>query len=269
MQLRELGPPPAVLPPGYDANAQCEFHSGAPSHSVEKSKELKYKVQELIESKAITFAPNGLNMNNNPILTYNKPAVNMMEVEEERKMVPRMDELKTPMIHIKKQLLMNRLSPICNASCERYLNNSQYCDGLKMGIQELMNHGITVAEHLSTIEDVATLEILYDQVQPLEIPYDLSPMTISVDPVVPLTIKVPTHFLYGDTKAVLWSYDSTIYMHGQKVQEEPLAIKEPTINITGTAGVTRSGRIFALVPPTIDNGGTASQDKGKQIERNQ
>lgn len=41
------------------------------------------------------------------------------------------------------------------------------------------------------------------------------------------------------------------------------------MNITGTGGVTRIGRIFTPVPPVIDNGGTSSQDKGKQIEGNQ
>lgn len=78
MQLRELGPPPAVLPLGYDANARCEFHSGAPGHSVENCKALKYKVQEIIESKAVMFAPNGPNMNKNPMPPHNKPTVNMI-----------------------------------------------------------------------------------------------------------------------------------------------------------------------------------------------
>lgn len=107
VQLRELGPPPTVLPPDYDANARCEFHSRAPGHSGENCKVLKYKVQELIESKAITLARNGLNVNNNLMPPYKKPMVNMMEVEEGRKLLSRVDELKTLLVCIKKQLLMN------------------------------------------------------------------------------------------------------------------------------------------------------------------
>lgn len=141
----------------------------------------------------------------------------------------------------------------------------QNCEVLKVGIQELMNQGIIVAKHISTVEDVETLEIPYDQVQPLEIPYDLSLMTIFVDPVFLLTITVPTLFPDGDTKANSWIYESTIYIDGKKVQEETLEIKEPTINIIETGGVTRSERIFAPIPPNIDNGGTSSQDKGKKI----
>lgn len=41
------------------------------------------------------------------------------------------------------------------------------------------------------------------------------------------------------------------------------------MNITGTRGVTRSRRIFGLVPRVIDNGGTSNQDKRKQVEGTQ
>lgn len=47
-----------------------------------------------------------------------------------------------------------------------------------------------------------------------------------------------------------------------------MASKETTVNITRTGGVTRTRRIFTLVPPVIDNGGTLSQDKGKQVVSN-
>ena len=80
-----------------------------------------------------------------------------------------------------------------------------------------MNQGIIVAKYLSTIEDVATLEIPYDQVQPLQIPYDLSPMTIFVNPVVPMIINVPNPFPFEDIKSISWIYDSIDYIHGQKV----------------------------------------------------
>ncbi|KAI5442169.1 hypothetical protein KIW84_011293 [Lathyrus oleraceus] len=86
MQLRELGPPPEVLPPGSDANVHYEFHSGAPGHSVENCKALKYKVQDLIHSKAIKFVPNGPNVNNNPMPPHNKENVNMVELDDGMKL---------------------------------------------------------------------------------------------------------------------------------------------------------------------------------------
>lgn len=55
VQLREAKAPPTPLPPDYDMNARCEFHSGTPGHSVEDCKSLKYKVHDLIDSRVIVF----------------------------------------------------------------------------------------------------------------------------------------------------------------------------------------------------------------------
>lgn len=155
VQLRELGPPQMVLPPGYDVNARCEFHSGA------------YKVKDLIDSKAITFVPNGPNVNNNPMSPHNKPAVNMVEIDEGRRLVSRVDELKTPLIKIKEQLLKSSVFPVYDANCEHCVINPQECKVLMSIIHRLMNEGIMVVEHLSTSEVMSTLEIPYHEVQPL------------------------------------------------------------------------------------------------------
>ncbi|XP_050889358.1 uncharacterized protein LOC127094581 [Lathyrus oleraceus] len=266
VQLRELGPPPAVLPPGYDANARCEFHSGAPGHSIEKCKALKYKVQDLIDSKAITFAPKRPNMNNNLMPPHNNASVNMMEADNGRKLTSCVDELKTPLIEIKNALMKNNVFPICGNYCEHCLINPQQCGTLKSVIQQLMNQGILVVDCPSTKEDVSTLEIPYDEVPPLHIPYDFSQLTLSTNPVTPIVITVPTPFLYVDTKAVPWMYDTSVYIHGQKVQEESLKSSDPMINITGTNGVTRSGRIFAPTPTPIGTINPSTSDKGKQID---
>ena len=53
------------------------------------------------------------------------------------------------------------------------------------------------------------------------------------------------------------------------MQEETIVSNEPMVVITGTGGVTRSGGIFEIVLPVIDNGGTSNQDKGKQVESDQ
>lgn len=53
------------------------------------------------------------------------------------------------------------------------------------------------------------------------------------------------------------------------MQEEPIAYDEPMISIVDTGGVTQNGRIFAPVPPPIDNGGTSNQGKGKKIKVDQ
>ncbi|XP_050919544.1 uncharacterized protein LOC127137099 [Lathyrus oleraceus] len=233
VQLRELGPPPAVLPPGYDANARCEFYYGAPGHSIDNCKALKYKVQDLIDSKAIMFTPKGPNVNNNPMPPHNNAAVNMMEADNGRRLMSCVDELKTPLIEIKNALMRDNAFPI-------------YCPSIK--------------------EDVSTLEIPYDEAPPLQILYDFSQLTLSTNYVTPIVIIVPTPFPYVDTKAVPWMYDTSVYIHGQKIQEEPLKSSDPMINITGTGGITRSGRIFAPTPIPIGTINPSTSDKGKQID---
>lgn len=65
-----------------------------------------------------------------------------------------------------------------------------------------MDQGILLINHPSTIEEVSTLEIPYDEVLPLEIPYNFSQMALSVTPITHMVITVPTFFPFNDTKAV-------------------------------------------------------------------
>jgi hypothetical protein len=51
-------------------NSRCEIHSRAPRHSIESFKSFKYKVQELIDSKAIAFTPNKLDILSNLMLPH-------------------------------------------------------------------------------------------------------------------------------------------------------------------------------------------------------
>src|ERR1043165_5708831 len=52
-------PPPDKCPSSYDTNAVCAFHSGTVGHNIEDCHAFKCKVQDLIESKAISFTPDG------------------------------------------------------------------------------------------------------------------------------------------------------------------------------------------------------------------
>ncbi|KAI5421933.1 hypothetical protein KIW84_045399 [Lathyrus oleraceus] len=80
VQLRTLAPPVGRLPVGYDANARCNFHSGAPGHTIENCKAFKHVVQDLIDSKAINFAP-APNVIKNPMSQHGRANVNMVEGE--------------------------------------------------------------------------------------------------------------------------------------------------------------------------------------------
>ncbi|MCI01878.1 gag-pol polyprotein [Trifolium medium] len=42
-------------PPNFDVNARCDYHVGSPVHSIENGKAFKYKVQEFIDRKLLSF----------------------------------------------------------------------------------------------------------------------------------------------------------------------------------------------------------------------
>ncbi|KAK2372789.1 hypothetical protein QL285_073883 [Trifolium repens] len=52
---RALKPITAPFPIWYDLKANCEYHSGAEGHTVDDCIAFKYKVQELIDQKLLTF----------------------------------------------------------------------------------------------------------------------------------------------------------------------------------------------------------------------
>lgn len=64
-------------------------------------------------------------------------------------------------------------------------------------------------------------------------------------------------------------YDTSIYIHGQKVPSEPIKSDEPLIIIVRTGGVTRSGRILAPAPPPIENGNPSTHDRGNKVDNTQ
>ena len=105
VQLRVLAPPPAELPRGYDVNARCEFHSGAPGHSIENCKALKYKVQDLFDAKELSFAPIGSNVHNNPMHPHHGAAANAIRFDDGHGLVTQVDEVQMSMTVLRKHLL--------------------------------------------------------------------------------------------------------------------------------------------------------------------
>lgn len=67
---RSLPLVPESYPRGYDPIALCEFHEIAPGHSLEGCYSLKAKVQDLINSKILSFKGMGPNVRSNPLLGH-------------------------------------------------------------------------------------------------------------------------------------------------------------------------------------------------------
>lgn len=70
--MRELKPPPTPYPPGYDVNAHCGFHMGAPGHTLENFYDFNNCVQYLVESI-------GSNVKTHPMSVHAGSSVNEIE----------------------------------------------------------------------------------------------------------------------------------------------------------------------------------------------
>lgn len=125
------------------------------------------------------FVPNDPNVNNNPMPLHNHTNVNMVELDNGQKLITSVSELKTPLIEIKNVLMKNDTFPICTTTYGYCLVDSQQCESLKTIIQNLINQGILLIDRPFTLKDVSTLEIPYDEVPPLQIPYSLSQLSLS------------------------------------------------------------------------------------------
>ena len=77
-------------------------------------------------------------------------------------------------------------------------------------------------------------------------------------------MKVPTPFCYASDKAVPWNYTSrTITPKPQAVAEQKP--KKSVNDVTGTGGVTRSGRCYAPVTSRAKEGETSAENEGIKI----
>ncbi|XP_050890086.1 uncharacterized protein LOC127095442 [Lathyrus oleraceus] len=241
LTLRELKPVVFPYPPGYDANAHCKFHMGAPGHTLENCFAFQNRVQDLIEAKVVSFTPRRPNVNTNPMSMHKDAFVSAIKESDEGKLICKVEEIQTPITMIGAQLLKSGL--ILKELVEEENN-----EGLRSFIQQMLDRGelqITYRVKSKRQGEIDVVDIPYDEVK-VEIPISL------------LVIEFPAPFEYKDEKAVPWIYQPRAFKQGQ--EDKPLMINEPNVtSIMGPAGMTRSGRVFA--PRTTD---TSKRAKGKE-----
>ncbi|XP_050877454.1 uncharacterized protein LOC127081215 [Lathyrus oleraceus] len=242
LMLRELKPTVFPYPPGYDANAHCEFHMGVPGYTLENCFAFQNRVQDLIEAKVVTFTPRRPNVNTNPMPTYRGASVSDIEESDQGELILKVEEIQTLITMIGTQLLKSGIIPV-------ELVDEGNDKRLKNFIQQMLDQGELQIERRvksRNEEEIAVVDIPYDEVN-VEIPIS------------PLVIELPAPFAYEDEKAVPWIYQPRAFKQGQ--EDRPMVINEPNvILIMGPAGMTRSCRVFA--PRTVD---ASVKAKGKEI----
>ncbi|XP_058766815.1 uncharacterized protein LOC131640439 [Vicia villosa] len=260
VQLRTMGPPPAKLPPNYDANAHCDFHSGAAGHDIERCIRFMHKVQDLIDSKAIEFTPTqGPNVVQNPMPPHGTHAANAIEVVEDARLVKDVTELGSLLPLLKIELLRMGLYSGFGELCTDCMAISSVCDKGKSGIQQLIDNGYLQFEH------VRHPELVKNEVNVVSIPYTPAKIPIPAR-APPLVITLPGPVPYTSERAIPWNNGAEVFYQGTKHEIEIPVEKEDVDNVVGIGRMTRSGRIFN--PPQNardDNAEALTRDKGKRV----
>ena len=135
--LKEASKNPNTTSPHYHPNAHCAYHSKSPGHDTNNCWALKKKIQDLIEEKEIEFdVPEKPNVISAPMPRHghNTNAI------EEYFFVTSVDELMTPLLTIKINLLKAGVFPGYNKVCHLCLSSPTGCPLLKTGIQCLIDN---------------------------------------------------------------------------------------------------------------------------------
>ncbi|XP_058766556.1 uncharacterized protein LOC131640166 [Vicia villosa] len=221
-----MGPPPAKLPPNYDANAHCDFHSGVVGHDIEHCIGFMHKVQDLIDSKAIEFTPTqGPNVVQNLMPPHGAHAANAIDVVEDAHLVKDAIELGSLLPLLKKELLKMGLYSGCGEFCIDFEN----------------------------------------EVNVASVPYTPAKIPIHAR-APPLVITLPGPVPYNSEKAIPWNYGGEVFYQGAKYEIKMPVKKEDVDNVVGIGRMTRSGRIFNPPQNARDDNAEAlAQAKGKRV----
>ncbi|KAI5388827.1 hypothetical protein KIW84_074476 [Lathyrus oleraceus] len=228
VQLRTLAPlRPDQRPANYDENAKCEFHSGAPGHNIENCKAFKHTVQDLVDSKAINFAPSP-NVNANPMPAHGQRGVNAIS-EEGRVGLSSVNQLKAPLAEVKRKT-----------------------------VQSLMDDGSILIEKVDMgKEEVSTITIYFDPVD-LSTLAEAAPVTITVPGPIPYDKEDAVPWHYGGEV-----YCNGERVDDQTADETTVS----KVDNAGPSGFTRSGRLFAPDALRREEGEKEKKEKAEALAR--
>ncbi|XP_045822052.1 uncharacterized protein LOC123914933 [Trifolium pratense] len=257
IELKQLPPVVPPYPAHFKSDVKCDYHSGALGHTIENCKAFKYKVQELIDQKLLTFKEEGPNVKTNPLPGHAGPSVNTVEDDGGIQLINEVSKIRTPLAVVREKLIGYEEFEMMHSDCEECARKPENCKKMRMCLQQLMDQGLVQIGYSVVNPVIAALE----DFTPIEIPFKRAP--IPNKEVHPLVFRVPKSFPFESTQKVPWNYQPTVSM-GQ----EQVTLENPSVDsIAGIGGMTRSGRIFShdqsskvIEKPLLDLA------KGKHVE---
>lgn len=138
VELKALAPMIPPYPPNFDENSRCGYNDGSLGYTINNCNALKYKVQEFIDAKLLTFKELDQNMKNNPLPGHPGPSINYIEEFVETDMVKEVKKVKTHMLIIHEKLTKEMIIQYVHSLCQVCLSSTNECEELKRCLQELM-----------------------------------------------------------------------------------------------------------------------------------
>lgn len=131
MEPKTLRPLTPLFPPRYDENAICKFHVGLPGRSVENCKAFKFKVQDLIDSKLLTFKEEGPDVKGNPMHVHFVPFVDVVGESVKRDVIKEVRSVKSSLSMIHEKLWKHGMIPEVHTNCEICMSYPNNCEELR------------------------------------------------------------------------------------------------------------------------------------------
>ena len=95
VSIQPIRPP---YPRWYKENASCDYHSGNRGHSLENYTTLKWRVNDFIKTRALTFEDENVpNVNGNPLPNHQGPKINAVEDGQETRIKRDVKDVNMPM----------------------------------------------------------------------------------------------------------------------------------------------------------------------------
>ncbi|XP_050916556.1 uncharacterized protein LOC127131684 [Lathyrus oleraceus] len=129
------------------------------------------------------------------------------------------------------------------------------CDELRDCVQKLMDQGLIQFSKSKAAEEIAVIE-------PITIVYRKKKVEAPPKRIQPIHFRVPSLFLYQNTKEVPWNYETITYLGGKEIR----ILNTEIVNIVGAGGMTCIGHVFApKYTPRVSPSPTVIPPKEKVI----
>ncbi|XP_054801468.1 uncharacterized protein LOC129305471 [Prosopis cineraria] len=232
---KPLGPP---YPAWYNPNVVCEYHMGAPGHSIEDCVTFKRNVLDLVDSNHIQLKEEGSSTLTTDPLPNHEKRVNA--IEEEDACFKSSARIRMPMnelyAHLKEygymreMLLTNNISDQMPGYCEYHQekigHDIESCEQFKGAVRKMMALGIVSVKK----GDAKAVSFVINKASADLVPHVRQPT---------LTISTPHPFPYESDRAVPWKYQSIVENH-----KNPTLIAGTSNEMANQGGVTRSGKPY-------------------------